>query len=192
MRRFTAWLALAWLGFAACNGSRQPGESVSRPGPGTGEAPRQDQGAGVPAPGTRTAPARHILLTLEVTPAGARVVDARMVNMAMPPRRRADRPSWTVEVLDAAGAALFSAEVGQPDLVHGEFPDAAGAYQRHEVRRSSGAVAVRIPILDTAQDIRVSAPPGALVPSPPGGQAARAGRGEAVVLGVIPYPRHLQ
>lgn len=100
----------------------------------------------------------HLLLTLEVTPKGSRVVDAKRVAGPMQKWRHSQRKAWRVEVRDQAQKALFSEELPPADELRVEF---LGAEHDHKhVRQSSYVFTVRVPELPNAKSLAVlSVPP---------------------------------
>jgi hypothetical protein len=132
---------------------------------------------------------QHLLLTIELSEAGARVADARHVQGTLPKRQKHGGAKWLVEVLDAGDHVLFDADVPPAHSLHGEFADSHGDLERVEVASGVEVVTVRVPLLDDGETIRVSAPPEAL----PGADKRRARPAvhgsDRVELASVEYPQ---
>jgi hypothetical protein len=140
---------------AACSGKTERGGS----GAGSDAAPVQKPAAG-PSPAQRAgeAPARHLLMVVELEPAthAARTLTARSVDLPLPRRRGpAQRAPWRVDVLAPGGAVLFSAPLQDTATVRGEFPDAQGKLSGVTVQKRVAAVTLRLPWLDAAAEVRL-------------------------------------
>jgi hypothetical protein len=167
----------ALLALQACDDShRERSAAGAQPAASAGEARAGRRAAG-----------EHVLLTIELSPHGARTIDARRVRSPLPRSARARGASLRVEVVDEGEAVLFAAEVRRPAL-YGEFARSDGSYERAQVAADTSVVAVRVPALAGGSRVRVSAPApeGARVSATPGPRA-----GGRVVLGSVPYPREL-
>lgn len=100
----------------------------------------------------------HLLVSLELSGAALRVVDARRVPGALPVLRGEAPGRWVVEVRSSEGALLHAVRMAAPDELRGEFPLADGGMEVHHLRRDRAAFAVRLPILPGAAELRVVAP----------------------------------
>jgi hypothetical protein len=74
------------------------------------------------------------------------------------PRKRGPvaRGPWQVDVLDAAGAVLFTAPLADSSSVRGEFENADGQLSGVHTQKQVAAVTLRLPILKDAVAVRVS------------------------------------
>jgi len=146
-------LALAAT-LAACSGKAERSA-----GGAAGDAPVQKPAArpsdASPPP---DAPARHLLMVMELEPAthAARTLTARAVDLPLPRRRGpAQRAPWRVDVLAKGGAVLFSAPLEDTATVRGEFPDDKGQLRGVTAQKRVAAVTLRLPWLTNATDVRV-------------------------------------
>jgi hypothetical protein len=117
------------------------------------------------------APGRHVLLVVEVSSSGARVVDARTVPIPLPRVPSPVGAVWRVEVADAQGEVLFTAAVPAP-VSHAEIDDESGGSQRIQIPTNVAVATLRVPWLGDADAVRIR-----------GSQDA--------ILATIPYPRGL-
>ncbi len=122
------------------------------------------------------APPRHVLLTVEVGPAGMRVLESRNVDAPMPIDRSPERAPWRVRVEDASGGTLWVGAVEGAGVLRGEFAGPDGSIESVHVTPEQAVLPVRIPILAGAKTIRLFAAPSKGVPP-----------GEMVELGHAPY-----
>ncbi|HZN91554.1 MAG TPA: hypothetical protein VFB81_02585 [Myxococcales bacterium] len=100
----------------------------------------------------------HLLITLELSGAALRVVDARRVPGRMQ-RLRGEAPGgdWEVEARSNDGALLHVARVAPPDVLRGEFAREGGELEGHHLQHVRSAFAVRLPVLPGARELRVVA-----------------------------------
>lgn len=131
------------------------------------------------------APPRHVLLTLELSSTGLRVLESRTVDVPMPIDRSPERAPWRVRVEDASGDTLWVGAVEAAGVLRGEFAGPDGSIEGVHLAREPAVFPVRIPVLAGVKTIRLFARP----ESVPGGAGGRgAPPGTMVELGHAPYP----
>jgi hypothetical protein len=123
------------------------------------------------------APPRHVLLTLELSPAGMRVLESRNVDAPMPIDRSPERAPWRVRVEDASGGTLWVGAVEAAGVLRGEFAGPDGSIEGVHLATERAVLPVRIPNLAGAKTIRLFAAPAKGVPP-----------GEMIELGHAPHP----
>lgn len=159
MRRAGLWTVTTFsLGLAAA-ASGCAGKTERGPGGTSGDAAPAQQPAAAPSPQpTSAAPARHLLMVIELEPAthAARTLTARSVELPLPRRRGPARSGpWRVDVLNLAGTVLFSAPLEDAATVRGEFADADGKLSGVTAQKRVAAVTLRLPWLEGASHVRV-------------------------------------
>lgn len=160
VRAWTAWLVVAGAALlGACSGKTERGIG--------GEAPAEKPAAGPsnvsegsdpegPAPAEEK---RHVLMIVELELAlgAAKILKARAVDLPLPRRRGpVARGPWQVDVLDAAGAVLYTAPLADASTLRGEFADERGQLSGVHTQRQVAAVTLRLPMLKDAATVRVS------------------------------------
>lgn len=149
----TFWLVLSAA--SGCSGKTERGA-----GGASGDVTPVQQPAAAPdnPRPTSAAPARHLLLVIELEPAThvARTLTARSVDLPLPRRRGPARTGpWRVDVLNTTGVVLFSAPLDDAATVRGEFADAHGQLSGVTAQKRVAAVTLRLPWLDGASHVRV-------------------------------------
>ncbi len=131
------------------------------------------------------APPRHVLLTLEVSSAGMRVLESRTVEVPMPIDRAPERAPWRIRVEDASGGTLYVGAVEAAGVLRGEFAGPDGSIESVHLTREPAVLPVRVPVLAGAKTIRLFARPESV-----SGDARAKGvpPGEMFELGHAPYP----
>jgi hypothetical protein len=144
---------------ASCSGKTERGiggEGASEKpaaGPSTMSDPNE------PAEPAAAAERRHLLMVVELELAGrsAKVLRARPVDLPLPRKRGpVERGPWQVDVLDAAGAVLYTAPLADSGTVRGEFPNEQGQLSGVVMQKRTTAVTLRVPVLEHAATVRVS------------------------------------
>ncbi len=160
LRASTVWLVvLGPLVLSACSGKteRGIGGEASAPKPAAGPS-------NLDSPNELAKPEladdkRHLVMVvqLELTTRSAKVLKSRPVAMPLPRKRGpvAEGP-WQVDVLDAAGAVLFTAPLADSSTVRGEFESEDGRLSGVHAQKQVAAVTLRLPILKDAATVRVS------------------------------------
>ena len=102
---------------------------------------------------------RHVLMLveLELTRQVAKTLKARSVDLPLPRKRGpAQKGPWQVDVLDAAGAVLYTAPLPDSSTLRGEFENEAGQLSSVHTQQQVAAVTLRLPLLKDAARVRVS------------------------------------
>jgi hypothetical protein len=160
MVRTAVWIATTLCATCAVSLGGCSGKTEHGSGTANGDAaPVQQPAAGPATPEpTRAAPARHLLMVVELEPAThvARTLTARSVELPLPERRGPRRQGpWRVDVLSASGVVLFSAPLEDAASVRGEFPDAQGKLTGVTAQKRVAAVTLRLPWLGGASEVRL-------------------------------------
>ncbi len=131
------------------------------------------------------APPRHVLLTLEVSSAGVRVLESRTVDAPMPIDRSPERAPWRVRIEDASGGTLWIGAVEAAGVLRGELVGPDGSIESVHLASEPAVLPVRVPILAGAKTIRLFARPESV-----SGDVRAKGvpPGEMFELGHAPYP----
>jgi hypothetical protein len=144
---------------AGCSGKTERGiggdSSAEKPAAG----PTNVSDPNEPAKPTAGTERRHVLMVVELEPAlqSAKVLKARPVDLPLPRRRGAvERGPWQVDVLDAAGAVLYTAPLADAGTVRGEFENEQGQLSGVVMQKQKTAVTLRLPVLEHAVTVRVS------------------------------------
>jgi hypothetical protein len=160
VRVSTVWLLVAGPGsLAACSGKTDRGIGGDVPATKPAAGPSNvngDDDARAPAKGDET---RHVLMVVELQLAThvAKVLKSRPVDLPLPRKRGpVARGPWQVDVLDAAGAVLFTAPLSDSSTVRGEFENGDGQLSGVHAQKRVAAVTLRLPILKDAVTVRVS------------------------------------
>jgi hypothetical protein len=151
------WLFVAGsMAFAtgACSGKteRAPASDEAR---GTNAA-RPVAGSNEAAARPAAAPARHLLLVVELEPAAhlARTLLEKSVDLPMPTSRGPVRQTrFRADVVDRKGQVLFSSPVDGSLEVRGEFPDEHGELHGTTVPQPKTSVTLRLPWLEGASEV---------------------------------------
>jgi len=154
------WLAVvaAALG-AGCSGKTERGigseSSAEKPAAGPSNVSDPNE----PAKPEASAERRHVLMVveLELAARSAKVLKARPVDLPLPRKRGpVAKGPWQVDVLDAAGAVLFTAPLADAGTVRGEFQNEQGQLSGVVTQQQKTAVTLRLPVLKDAATVRVS------------------------------------
>lgn len=178
VRVSTASLAIVGLLLGtACSGKteRGIGGEAAAEKPAAGPTNMSDS-SDAPQPSTDN-DKRHVLMVveLELATRAAKTLKARPVELPLPRKRGpVQKGPWQVDVLDAAGAVLYSAPLADASTLRGEFPDDQGKLSGVRVEKAVAAVTLRLPLLTDAVTVRVSSVDG--------------GKG-STELGSVAYPK---
>jgi hypothetical protein len=160
LRASTVWLLAMGLGvLGACSGKTERGiggeASAAKPAAG----PSNVNDSNEPAKPELANDKRHVvmLVELELTTRAAKVLKSRPVDLPLPRKRGpVAKGPWQVDVLDAAGAVLYTAPLADSSTVRGEFENEQGQLSGVHVQKQVAAVTLRLPILKDAATVRVS------------------------------------
>lgn len=165
LRASTVWLVamgLAVLG--ACSGKTERGiggeASTAKPAAG----PSNVNDPNEPAKPERADDKRHVVMVveLELATRAAKVLKSRPVELPLPRKRGpVAKGPWQVDVLDVAGAVLYTAPLADSSTVRGEFANEDGQLSGVQVQKQVAAVTLRLPILKDAATVRISSLNGA-------------------------------
>jgi hypothetical protein len=160
VRVSTAWLLVAGLGsLGACSGKTERGIGGDAPATKPAAGPSNLNGGNDAEPPAKSDEGRHVLMVVELQLAtrGAKVLTSRPVDLPLPRKRGpVARGPWQVDVLDAAGAVLFTAPLADASIVRGEFENADGQISGVHTQKQVAAVTLRLPVLKDAETVRVS------------------------------------
>ena len=131
--------------------------------------------------------AEHLLLVLELSPEGLRLVTAQRVPHALPSRRRpAANEPWRLALEGAGGEPLFEASLPAATPLRSESPGDAGVLEGSVIVRDRAAFSVRVPRLGVASTLRLRGPASTLAP---GDVRARGRAPDAIIeLGQLALP----
>jgi hypothetical protein len=156
----TAWLVVAGLGLlGACSGKTERGIGSDAPATKPAAGPSNLGGSNDPEQPAQGDERRHVLMVVELQLATgvAKVLKSRPVDLPLPRKRGpVARGPWQVDVLDAAGAVLFTAALADSSTVRGEFENADGQLAGVHAQKQVAAVTLRLPILKEGVTVRVS------------------------------------
>jgi len=128
----------------------------------------------------------HLLLTVSLSPAGSKVLDARRVAEPLPTLRGRSSGTWRVDLEDATGRVLHSVTVPAANEFRSELAGADGGMDSMHHVDLTAVFAVRLPILPGAAVIRCVAPAGTLATEDPRGRAHAAE--ELIEVGRLAWP----
>ena len=128
----------------------------------------------------------HLLLTLSLSPAESKVLDARRVAEPLPLLRGRSTGTWRVDLEDATGRVLHSVSVPAANEFRSELAGADGGMDAMHHVDLAAVFAVRLPILPGAAVIRCFAPAGTLAPDDPRARAHAAE--ESIEIGRLAWP----
>lgn len=123
VRRF---IAVVFVVITACTSTIEPSRAAENTAPLREEAPR------------------HLLLTLELSSAGLRVVAKTPVSQPLPRMRVTPRNQWIVELTDGRDERIFVTTMPKQDIVRGEF-QSDGAIDGTHKRLERAIFQVRTP-----------------------------------------------
>lgn len=86
----------------------------------------------------------HLLLTVELTPSGMKVLDSTVVAQPLPRLRHPELQPWSLDLVDARGASVFHADLPAQNQLRGEFDD-NGATAGHHLLVANTVFQVRVP-----------------------------------------------
>jgi hypothetical protein len=91
---------------------------------------------------------QHQVLRVVPEGNGFRVVERRVVDVALPPEANGGHPRWQVEVRDAEGELTYQGGIEDPTLLRGEFQHPAESKGIQQVRTApgSGSFLLRLPM----------------------------------------------
>jgi hypothetical protein len=154
------WLVVAGLcSLGACSGKTERGIGGEAPATKPAAGPSNMNGSSDPQQPAQVDDRRHVLMVVELQLATrvAKVLKSRSVDLPLPRKRGpVARGPWQVDVLDAAGAVLFTAPLADSSSVRGEFENADGQLSGVHTQKQVAAVTLRLPILKDAVAVRVS------------------------------------
>jgi hypothetical protein len=153
---------VVWWGMAlgaGCSGKteRGMGDDASAEKPAAGPSNVSEPSG--PEKSAGGAERRHVLMVVELEPAArlAKVLKARPVDLPLPRKRGPiERGPWQVDVLDAAGAVLYTAPLADAGTIRGEFANEQGQLSGVVMQKQKTAVTLRLPVLERAVTVRVS------------------------------------
>jgi hypothetical protein len=159
-RVWTVWLLVAGLGsLGACSGKTERGIGGDAPATKPAAGPSNVSGSNDPELPAKADDRRHVLLVVELQLAtgGAKVLKSRPVDLPLPRKRGpVARGPWQVDVLDAAGAVLFTAPLADSSTLRGEVENPDGQLSGVHTQKQVAAVALRLPILKDGVTVRIS------------------------------------
>lgn len=133
-------LTAASLGLFACNGAPPEPRAASK------------------AAALKPAASSHLLLVVETAPEGLRIVSSREVE-GPAPRTRSDHPeSWRAQLVDDTGATVASVPVQDPTELRAEWVDESGNLTGTKVVAERTSFVVRVPNVQAAAKLKVTAP----------------------------------
>jgi hypothetical protein len=94
------------------------------------------------------APPQHQVLRVLPEGDGFRVVERRVVNVALPPEANGGHPRWQVEVRDGEGGLTYQGAIEDPTILRGEFQHATESKGIQQVRPvpGPGSFLLRLPM----------------------------------------------
>jgi len=111
----------------------------------------------------------HLLVTLELSPSGLRVLDTKTVPTALPRLRVPEVNRWHLSFRDSAGQLLHQIDLAPADELRGEFQSSdGGPTEAHFARKTTSVFVARLP--SAAGTLRLSTDStqlGAVAISPP-------------------------
>lgn len=103
------------------------------------------------------APARHLLITAELTEGGLRILATQPVEQPMPIDRAPELSPMRVRLEDAVGDALWVGAVDGTVGLRGEHHGEDGQIEAHHPDVASSLVTIRTPVLEEARTLRLFA-----------------------------------